>query len=759
MAGPAGGGERTLVRSFFRADLAGFLVGFFSLGIQILLLRRLLAAFSGNELTLGLAFSVWTAATSLGAYLFGRPFFRRINPEQWLGTAFFLCSFLLIPAVIFPVKIKEWFGLIPGETAGPPLILAACFLSMTLICCLLGSAFNCAVQMQKAGPAAARTYRFEALGSCGSGLALAWWFAGTAEPLLPALVGAGFLAIAGAAFRLRPAGSNSRRWFWAVLACLLVTAGAAPVFLPALRQKTADRFFWPGRTVLASFDSRYGYLAALQDHGQVTIFSDGVPAASFPAPATAELLVHLPLAMCPTPRRVLLLGGGLSALAEEILKHPVDRLDYLELDPAVLELEKKLVPGFRKAATDPRVRIHLADGRPWLRKFRAEYDAVILNLPDPFTAGLNRFYTAEFFTEVKAVLRPAGVFAITAGISPPNRAYTAGQLGLLAGTVKTLRAVFPALVILPLDFNLLVAGDQNSLLSADPGRLQQTLAARGIKTFYASPDLIASDLAPQLLDDLNQKLQAAAAEVDQDLHPRGYLYSLLLWAEQTSPATQKLLRRAVAVPAWWFAGLPVLVLALGALGGRRGSAGGLAGLAAGIAGFSGIVTELAALVAFQMLAGSVYFALTFLTAAFMVGLAGGAFVWERLRDRLDPAWTMTGFAAWGGLSLAGITGMMAWSAGGAVVVMGFSGLLFGLGAVTGAVFSAAAGGMMPRREEIGGGAGTVYAAELLGSALGGLLAGAVLIPRLGILGAMVCAFFTAASGVVILHFRRPAKGG
>ena len=47
---------------------------------------------------------------------------------------------------------------------------------------------------------------------------------------------------------------------------------------------------------------------------------------------------------------------------------------------------------------------HLASTKP-------EYDVIIVNLPDPQTAQINRFYTLEFFQEVASKLAPQGIFS------------------------------------------------------------------------------------------------------------------------------------------------------------------------------------------------------------------------------------------------------------------------------------------------------------------------------------------------------------
>ena len=66
--------------------------------------------------------------------------------------------------------------------------------------------------------------------------------------------------------------------------------------------------------------------------------------------------------------------------------------------------------------SDPRVHVHYADGRYFLRNYPKTagdlFDVIILNVPDPQTAQLNRFYTAEFFRSARDHLATGGLLAL-----------------------------------------------------------------------------------------------------------------------------------------------------------------------------------------------------------------------------------------------------------------------------------------------------------------------------------------------------------
>ena len=56
----------------------------------------------------------------------------------------------------------------------------------------------------------------------------------------------------------------------------------------------------------------------------------------------------------------------------------------MELDPAVLELARRYFPEFWKPIeADPRVRVHVTDGRWFLKAGISRYDVIIVDLPDP----------------------------------------------------------------------------------------------------------------------------------------------------------------------------------------------------------------------------------------------------------------------------------------------------------------------------------------------------------------------------------------
>ena len=102
----------------------------------------------------------------------------------------------------------------------------------------------------------------------------------------------------------------------------------------------------------------------------------------------------LRLGPAPDARRVLLISGGCSGTAREVLKYPVEAVDYVDLDPLILDVAHRYVP---ESLADPRIHVINADGRRFVRQTDRRYDVVIVDVPDPSTSQTQPFLHAGVF--------------------------------------------------------------------------------------------------------------------------------------------------------------------------------------------------------------------------------------------------------------------------------------------------------------------------------------------------------------------------
>jgi spermidine synthase len=199
---------------------------------------------------------------------------------------------------------------------------------------------------------------------------------------------------------------------------------------------------WQWSDLAFAADSPYGRIVIQARDSQRIFYENGL--LMFETQGTApEEVVHPPLLAHPAPRDVLLIGGAAAGNLREALRHPVAHVTVVETDPLLLQAARLHLPPDEAAVLDdPRVTVVLADGRRFVQTARQTFDVVILDLPEPSTGALNRFYTEEFFREVRTVLNPGGILAL--GL-PAAENYWSPELARRNGSIyHTLRAVFPA---------------------------------------------------------------------------------------------------------------------------------------------------------------------------------------------------------------------------------------------------------------------------------------------------------------------------
>lgn len=492
----------------------------------------------------------------------------------------------------------------------------------------------------------------------------------------------------------------------------------------------------PDRVVFRA-QSPYGRLVVTESAGQLNFIENGLPLLSSHQVERAEEIVHMALAQRPAARNLLLISGALSGTIGEILKHRVTNITCVELDPAILEAGRRLLPD---RLADPRVSVINTDGRRFVQRTAARYDVAIIDMPAPATAQLNRYYTAEFFAEIKRVLEPGGVVAF--GLGQYDNYVSPDLARVLASAAQTLRQTFREVLLLPAG-KVWFLGSDGPLTTEIADRLQQT----GVPTRWMRP----SYLDAMLTVDRLAAVRSAAdqpAPLNADFHPVLYFLHLRHWLSQFD--------------VWLGTVALVLGVAL-VVYTTRLSAPGLAVFSGGFAGSS---LEVVVLLGVQVLYGSLYRQLGLIVTLFMAGLAAGAWIGGRL-----PAGRPTQAGAKGQGSqhnrrrLAGVAFALAlyglllpwafavlgrWGAAGATPWLGQAAI-----ALLAAVLAVLVGVEFPMACRIEQGrpgplAARLFAADFVGACAGAVLAGAVLVPVLGVRTACgVAAGLNVLAGLVL----------
>lgn len=122
-----------------------------------------------------------------------------------------------------------------------------------------------------------------------------------------------------------------------------------------------------------------------------------------------EMIVHVPMAVHPNVRKVLVIGAGDGGVIRELTRYPhIEHIDMVEIDRMVVEVCREYLPQTSCALDDPRVTIYYEDGLKFVRRCENAYDLIIVDSTDPFGPGEGLF-TKEFYGNCYKALNENGI--------------------------------------------------------------------------------------------------------------------------------------------------------------------------------------------------------------------------------------------------------------------------------------------------------------------------------------------------------------
>lgn len=122
-----------------------------------------------------------------------------------------------------------------------------------------------------------------------------------------------------------------------------------------------------------------------------------------------EMITHVPMAVHPNVKKVLVIGAGDGGVIRELVRYPeIEQIDLVEIDELVVEVSKKYLPKTACRLDDKRVHIYYEDGLRFVRSCEDEYDLIIVDSTDPFGPGEGLF-TKEFYGNCYKALHEDGI--------------------------------------------------------------------------------------------------------------------------------------------------------------------------------------------------------------------------------------------------------------------------------------------------------------------------------------------------------------
>ncbi|TVP94868.1 MAG: polyamine aminopropyltransferase [Acholeplasmatales bacterium] len=153
-----------------------------------------------------------------------------------------------------------------------------------------------------------------------------------------------------------------------------------------------------------------------------------------------DMISHVPLAVNPAIKKVLIIGGGDGGTAREIARYKhIETIDMVEIDERVVRLCQQYLPiTAGMLDKDPRITLYFEDGLAYVKQVApASYDLILVDSTDPIGPGEGLF-TQAFYTHCFKALTDEGIL-INQHESPFFDVYREAMLK----AHKKLKTVFP----------------------------------------------------------------------------------------------------------------------------------------------------------------------------------------------------------------------------------------------------------------------------------------------------------------------------
>ncbi len=672
--------------------------GISSVVTQLLTIREFLAQFQGNEFVIALILFSWLIQGGLGTII-SRFFCERMTPSTNLLGILSLALAALPALQILLIRELRDILFIHGSSVGFYPTFAFIFLITAPYALLMGFVLPYSLFLLRAlKPQYPGSYIYitDSLGDVTGGALFSFFLVYFFSPLQSVFISNIFL-LAATYYLLKDSDMRPFR----IITCTGLTF---LVLLSGVLYEQKSLIPAEGRLVYYK-ESKYGRIEVHQDREQLTLIGDGVPLFSNQNTSIAEETIHYPLSQLSAPRQILVISSE-GNIMEELEKYHPESIDYVELDPDLsdvlfrFELIKKIHG----------LNVINQDGRTYLEKSDKIYDAIILNLPEPETYQINRFYTDSFYNIVSKRLSSGGILSFS--IEGYDNYLAEPQRQKISSVYNTLSRHFKNVLLLP-GQNIYFLASQSSLKTDIPDSLNR----KGISTSYVN-SYYYGNVTDERINQLKQLIDKSTP-INTDTYPQLMRIMFMQWFAKfsTSPFVFIMILTALSL---------IYIVCITKEEFVLFSTGCMA-----------MGTEILVIFAFQIFYGYIYLKIGLIITIFLAGLLPGAWIGNRYGGNKKILLVITDAIL---ILLTGILIMAFKQVGYSISLYAF--LLYGF------IVSMTCGYQFPTALKLTGDSNRavtkLFSADLIGAAAGTLLISVAVIPYFGIIRASV--------GLIILKF-------
>jgi len=204
----------------------------------------------------------------------------------------------------------------------------------------------------------------------------------------------------------------------------------------------------------------------------ITLSTNGKPDASIAQQGkpldeiTMILAGVLPYAIKPDIKTVANIGMGAGVTSHVLLEiPPIEQLDTIEIEEAVVAGIKGLGNLVENNFKDPRAHIYIEDAKTYFSTYRKTYDLIISEPSNPWVSGVAGLFSEEFYRVINRYLNQGGIFAQWVQLYEID-------ISLLASIVKAISNNFENYVLyLTNEFNVLIIASKAKELPELRGKI------------------------------------------------------------------------------------------------------------------------------------------------------------------------------------------------------------------------------------------------------------------------------------------------
>jgi spermidine synthase len=665
--------------------------GISSVVTQLLIIREFLAQFQGNEFIIALILFNWLVLGGIGTIL-ARWVTRDLRAATVSRLGWLSLILAGMPAVqILAIRFLRDVFFIHGSSVGFYPTLSYSFLIIAPYCLMIGFVLPFSlfvIREEKPDYPGARIYIIDNLGDVSGGALFSFALVFLVTPLkavflanLPLLVTA-FLLL-------------SRNFSRSRIAIWLGTGMTFIILIAVIFLEPASLLQPSGRLVYYK-ESRYGRIEVQKDQEQFTLFVGGVPMFGTQNLSMAEETIHYPLSQLPRVQNILLISAE-GGMMTELEKYRPASIDYVELDPKVAEVEFR----FKMIKKIPGLKVIHQDGRAYLADSNKIYDAIIVNLSEPDTYQINRFFTDRFFDLARRHLAPHGVLSFA--MKGFENYLAEPQRQKLSSLYNTVNDYFRHVLLLPGQKIFFLCSSQPLNTDIPALLARKNIPTRYIKGYYYG------NLTHERIERLNALIDPLTPK-NRDDYPQLMRLMFQQWFAKFSTSPTAFIAILAVVCMVYLIRISAEEFVLFSTG------------------FTVMGSELLVIFAFQIFFGYIYFQIGIIVTVFLAGLLPGAWFGQRFRYRSKQ-------------TLALADGLLILLMGVLIVALrqGSYRLPVSFFLFYGFVVSLICGFQFPVALYLRGGDAPAvtqtFSADLIGAAFGTLITSVVLIPYFGIIWA------------------------